>query len=29
IYLEVISFDKLIKDAELRNRIFFKKLKII
>ena len=28
VYLEVISFDKLIKDAELRNKIFFKKLNI-
>lgn len=28
IYLQVISFDKLIKDAELRNRIFFNKLGI-
>lgn len=27
-YIEVISFDKLIEDAELRNRIFFKKLKL-
>ncbi len=26
IYFEVISFDKLVKDSELRNRIFFKKL---
>lgn len=26
IYFEVISFDKLVKDAEQRNRIFFKKL---
>lgn len=29
IYLEVISFDKLIRDAELRNRIFFKKINLI
>jgi hypothetical protein len=29
VYLEVISFDKLIKDAELRNKIFFKKLNIV
>lgn len=28
IYFEVISFDKLIKDSDLRNRIFFKKLGI-
>lgn len=28
IYFEVISFDKLVKDSELRNRIFFKKLGI-
>jgi hypothetical protein len=27
-YIEVISFDKLLKDAELRNKIFFKKLNI-
>jgi hypothetical protein len=27
-YVQLISFDKLIKDAELRNKIFFKKLKI-
>lgn len=26
IYFEVISFDKLVKDAEQRNRVFFKKL---
>jgi hypothetical protein len=25
-YIEVISFDKLVEDAELRNKIFFKKL---
>lgn len=28
VYLEVISFDKLVRDAELRNKIFFKKLGI-
>ena len=28
IYFEVISFDKLVDDSELRNRIFFKKLGI-
>jgi methionine-rich copper-binding protein CopC len=28
IYFEVMSFDKLLKDAKLRNRIFFKKLGI-
>ena len=28
IYFEVISFDKLVKDAEQRNKIFFKKLHI-
>jgi hypothetical protein len=28
IYFEVISFDKLVKDSELRNRVFFKKLGI-
>lgn len=28
IYFEVISFDKLVKDAEQRNRVFFKKLHI-
>ncbi len=28
VYLQVISFDKLVKDAELRNKIFFKQLKI-
>lgn len=28
LYIQVISFRKLIKDAELRNRIFFEKLKI-
>lgn len=27
-YIEVMSFDKLLKDAELRNKIFFKKLNI-
>ncbi len=27
-YIQLISFDKLINDAELRNKIFFKKLKI-
>lgn len=26
IYFEVVSFDKLVKDAEQRNRVFFKKL---
>lgn len=29
IYFEIISFDKLIKDSELRNKIFFKKLGIV
>lgn len=29
IYFEILSFDKLVKDAELRNRIFFKKLGIV
>lgn len=28
IYIEVISFDKLLNDSELRNKIFFKKLGI-
>lgn len=28
-YIEVISFDKLFRDAEMRNKIFFKKLNII
>ena len=28
VYLEVISFDKLVDDAELRNKIFFKTLNI-
>ena len=27
-YVEIISFKKLFKDAELRNRIFFKKLQL-
>lgn len=27
-YIEVMSYDKLVKDAELRNKIFFKKLGI-
>lgn len=29
VYIEVISFDKLVKDAELRNKVFFKRLKIL
>lgn len=28
VYVEVISFDKLVRDAEIRNRIFFKALKL-
>lgn len=28
LYIEVVSWDKLLKDAEQRNRIFFEKLKI-
>lgn len=27
-YIEIISFKKLLKDATLRNRIFFKKLQL-
>jgi hypothetical protein len=27
-YIEIISFQKMLKDAELRNKIFFKKLKL-
>ena len=29
LYLEVITWDKLLKDSELRNRIFFKKLGLV
>lgn len=29
LYMEIISWDKLLKDAEMRNKIFFKKLGII
>lgn len=29
LYIEVISWDKLLKDAEMRNKIFFKKLGLI
>jgi hypothetical protein len=29
LYIEVVSWDKLLKDAEMRNKIFFHKLKLI
>jgi hypothetical protein len=29
LYIEVISWDKVLKDANMRNKIFFKKLGII
>jgi hypothetical protein len=28
VYVEIVSFDKLVGDAERRNRVFFEKLRL-